>query len=243
MRLCADVADLNVPNVGQLECRPLRSPQSTCYVPPEVWHDRVGYVVVQIDESLREAAILGFTPTVTAEELPLEQLQPPETILEYLGQSSLLENIPEQLVNLSQWFGNVFEQGWQTLDAVLNPPTLTPGFAFRSRIPGSSNIQRAKRIDLGVQAGGHSLALVVTIELEDDRQTGIRLEMYPTGDRDYLPPQLHLTVLDQSGAVFLESISRNNDNYIQLVFSGIKGERFQVRITLEDSSVAEEFVI
>jgi hypothetical protein len=243
MRLCADVADLNVPNVGQLECRPLRSPQSTCYVPPEVWHDRVGYVVVQIDESLREAAILGFTPTVTAEELPLEQLQPPETILEYLGQSSLLENIPEQLVNLSQWFGNVFEQGWQTVDAVLNPSRLTPGYAFRTRIPRSSSVQRARRIDLGIQADGHPVALIVTIEPEDDQQTGIRLEIHPAGDRPYLPPQLRLIVLEQSGTVFLEAISRDNDNYIQLAFSGTKGERFQVQITLENSSVNEEFVI
>jgi hypothetical protein len=58
--LGADVADLEVTGVGRLECRPVRMHQQTCHIPPEVLSDRIGYVVVQIDESSLEATVLGF---------------------------------------------------------------------------------------------------------------------------------------------------------------------------------------
>src|SRR5919202_532289 len=74
-RLCADVADLEITGVGRLECRPLKLHEQTCYIPPEVWSDRIGYVIVQIDESSFEATVLGFTQTASTEELSINQLR------------------------------------------------------------------------------------------------------------------------------------------------------------------------
>lgn len=84
LRLCSDVADLLVVGVGRLECRPIMPKQTVCVVPPEVWEDRIGYVVVEIDTLHRKANLLGFASRVTSDELPLNQLQPPRKLISYL---------------------------------------------------------------------------------------------------------------------------------------------------------------
>lgn len=74
-RLCGDVADLVITGLGRIECRPVRSLELSCPIPPEVWHNRIGYVVVLLDASFREATLLGFVPTFDPED-PLEELPP-----------------------------------------------------------------------------------------------------------------------------------------------------------------------
>lgn len=80
-----DVADLDVKNLGKLECRLVLPEADILQIPPEVWKDRIGYVVVQLERSLREATLLGFTRTAAA-EVPLHQLQSLDDLLVYLHQ-------------------------------------------------------------------------------------------------------------------------------------------------------------
>ena len=47
----------------------------TAHIPVEVWTDRIGFVMIQIDEDQKIAELLGFTPIVETEEFPLSQLQ------------------------------------------------------------------------------------------------------------------------------------------------------------------------
>lgn len=54
---------------------------------------------------------------------------------------------------------------------------------------------------------------------------------------------MQLTVLDKSGAVFLEAQARSADNYIQLKFRGEPKEEFTVQVALHDACVKEHFVI
>src|SRR5919202_2466220 len=240
LRLCADVADLEVTGVGRLECRPHTTSHSTCYIPPEVWSDRIGYVVVTIDELSLEATVWGFTQTIAREELPISQLQPIKDLIDRLHplQSALPHH--KTKVNLSQWLVNTFEQGWETLETLLNP--VEPELAFRFRSPIDS-ISRAKRIDLGMQLAGNPVALVMELQPESQHKTNILLQVHPIGDRTYLPPHLHLTVLDETGLIFLEAQARNADNYIQLQFSGMPGEQFSVKVALDDASLVEDFVL
>ncbi|MDZ8050331.1 MAG: DUF1822 family protein [Aulosira sp. ZfuVER01] len=249
MRLFADVADLEMPAVGRLECRPVSMIEHTCSVPPETWEERVGYVVVQIDESLQEAKLLGFVPSVAKEELPLSQLQPPEALIEHLGQ--LRQSPASTLVNLSQWFTGIFESSWQTIEALWN--SQEPGLAYAFRSPEifeqqTSNqsdavTRRAKLLDLGIQIADQPLMLIVEISPQADQKTSIRIQLHPTGNQIYLPPGAQLTVLDDSGAVFLEAQARSADNYIQLQLRGETGEAFSVRVALNDISITEQFVI
>ncbi len=249
MRICADIADLEVPTIGRLECRPVRLHDHVCAVPPETWEERVGYLAVQIDESLQEAKLLGFVPSVAMEELPLSQLLSPEAFIDHLEQ---LKRSPiSTQVNLSQWFLGIFESGWQTIDALWNSPELRPVYGFRSPetfVQEASNTQetrtkRGKLIDLGIQIANKPVILIVEINPEANRKTGVRLQLHPTGSQVYLPQGLQLTVLDQSGAVFLEAQARSADNYIQLQFRGDSSERFRVKVALDDTSITEQFVI
>ncbi|MEO0133079.1 MAG: DUF1822 family protein [candidate division WOR-3 bacterium] len=67
--------------LGVLECRPIRENQQICRIPQEVWGARIGYVVVQIEDSVKAAKILVFINSIEAEYIPLNQLQPVETLL------------------------------------------------------------------------------------------------------------------------------------------------------------------
>ena len=257
VRLCADTADLEVTGVGRLECRPIRANEQTCYIPPEVWEDRIGYVVVQLNEPFREATVLGFTQTAAMEHLPINELQPLEYLLDHLSQ--LMQPVAQPksvtssktLVNLSQWVQEVFETGWQTVEALFGPGQASLAFSFRrterSRETDANSLEasvkRAKLIDLGMLLAGHSVALIVELRSESNQKTGIRLQVHPTGSQIYLPPQLQLIVLDEFGEIFLEAQARSADNYIQLQFSGKPGERFSVKVALGDISIMENFML
>ncbi|MDJ0737200.1 MAG: DUF1822 family protein [Nostocaceae cyanobacterium] len=249
VRLCADVADLVIPGVGKLECRPLKPSEQMCYIPPETWEERVGYIFVQVDESLQEATLLGFVPSTTTEELPLTELQSLEDLIEHLAQpqQSIESPISNALVNLSEWVAGVFDAGWQTLEFYWNQPELKPVYAFRNAatVANQQNapIRGAKLIDLGIQIAQQPVILIMEITPQEDRQISIRLQLQPTGNQIYLPPRIKLAVLDESGAVFLQAEARSADNYIQLQFRGEPDERFGVRVALDDAIMTQEFVI
>lgn len=259
VRLCADVADLEVVGVGRLECRSLRSHQQTCHIPPEVWSDRIGYVVIQIDESSLEATILGFAQTAITQELSVSQLRPIDDLIDRLnlhrqpiapvaGATTVVEE--NRRVNLSQWFANVFETGWQTVETLFNPAELD--LAFRSRSADSAVLaeseqgdigtRRGKLIDIGIQLADRPVALIVELTPGDGKRN-ILLQVHPVGKHMYLPPLLQLTVLDESGLIFLEAQARSADNYIQLQLSGLPGEQFSVKVALGDASIVEDFVV
>jgi hypothetical protein len=249
IRMCADVADLELPGIGSLECRPIRLHEQFCYIPPETWEERIGYVVVQVDESQLEAKVLGFVRSVASEELPLSQLQPLEALIEHLSPAP--QSLIPEAVNLSQWFVGIFDAGWQTLESLWNQPEFAPAFAFRSRdvmekIPANQQepfVRRGKLIDLGIQIASQFVMLIVEISPQIDQQVSVRLQLHPTGSQNYLPPDVKLTVLDQSGAVFLEAQARSADNYIQLQFRGEPTEQFSVQVALNEAQVTERFVI
>jgi hypothetical protein len=252
MRLCADVADLELPGIGRLECRPVGLDQNIGYVPPETWEERVGYVFVQVDESLQEAKLLGFVSSVATEEIPLTELQPLEALIEHLAPAFILP-VPE-LVNLRQWFTGIFEAGWQTIESLWNQPEIAPAFAFRSNnlVEDEENqthnqqetvVRRGKLIDLGIQIANQFVMLVVEISPQADQQTSILVQLYPANNQNYLTPGVQLTVLDKSEAVFLEAQARSADNYIQLKFRGEPKEEFTVQVALHDACVKEHFVI
>lgn len=258
VRLCADVADLEVTGIDgidRLECRPLGMNEQTCYIPPEVWEDRIGMVIVQIDDSLQEASILGFAPMTAVEEFPISQLRPPEALIDHLNHSR------RTVVNLDQWLNNVFDTTWQAVEDLLNPADLNLAFGFRSADPPETafrsintaeisevkqpkaNVRRAKLIDLGMQLAGHPLALVVELRPESLERTNILLQLHPTGSQIYLPTALELVILDASGETFLAAEARRSDNYLQLELSGEPGEQFSVKVALNDASITEKFVI
>ncbi|GBE91188.1 DUF1822 family protein [Nostoc cycadae] len=249
MQLCSNVADLEITSIGRLECRPIKLDEQTCLMPPETWEDRVGYVVVQVDESLQEANLLGFIQSVNSEFLPLHQLQPLEKLIDRIAH---LKTSPVQtLVNLSQWLVGQVDAAWQTVESLRELLESKPNYAFRGSVTTEESsthqppvpTKRAKLIDLGIQIANQPLMLIVEISPEPEMKTSIRLQLHPTGNQVYLPEGVKLTVLDESGEIFLEAQARSADNYIQLQFRGEIQEKFIVAISLDDMSIREHFII
>ena len=268
MQIMADVADLKVPGLGTLSCRSLMPQETTCYVPPEEWHDRAGYIAVMIDEAANQAILCGFTPTVTQETVPLEQFSPMETLIDQVHRlqaadvASVAPGTVEKVVDqakstatqLSQWVEGMVTASWQATEAIVNPARMNVAFRTTELASRSdaTDISRAKLIDLGLQLGQSlQVALVVHLtQIESDpdavsaaERTAIVLQVRPVGDSPYLCEGLVLKVLDDQSNSFMQATSRAIDNYIQLRLSGQSGETFGVQVIAEGSSFTEWFVI
>ncbi|MBD2774986.1 DUF1822 family protein [Iningainema tapete] len=237
-----DVADLEVKNIGTIECRPVLPDAEYLEIPTEVSADRIGYVAVQLSESLKSATILGFTKA--AAKISLSYLQSVDDLLDYLTQK-------EQAVKVSlhQWIKGVITEGWQTIDELLNPQQIE-WMGCRS-----FSITRGKKIDLGLELNGESVALIVTLAPENQSaiknqdevniliQVSLPKEEYIPGKNVYIPEKLKVAVIDDKGDEVLYTTSRQNDNWIEVEFSAQFGEKFSVDVILGESKVTQQFVV
>lgn len=236
-----DVADIEIPNIGKLECRAVLPEANVVSFPPEVWSDRIGYVAVQLDSLLVEATLLGFTKMVPQSgELPLSQLRSLDDLLEHLHQIRIQSN--SLRVNLSQWFEHLFTDSWQSVEALL---ARQENLAFSLRNAsglGEASVKRAKLIDLGLQLANQSVALLVALAPDIDPKVVILVQLHPTGGETYLPPDIKLILL--SDGVIQEVQSRHQDHYIQLKrFRANPGECFNIQIAFGNVIVTEPFAI
>jgi len=245
-----DIADLELKNLGKLECRPMLEGTKIVYVPPEVASNRLGYLVVQISQSLREATLLGFVKNITTNSLSINQLHPLENLLEYLEKISQVNiselappsNVPSKtLVKLEQWYENNFEVGWDSIKALLG--TQPDNLALSLRSTQEAHIWRGKLIDLGIQHQSQSVILAVALTSKNEQERDILVEVHPKKGHTYLPSHLQLMLLDDLGEAVMEATARSANSYIQLQFSASPREYFSVKVTLGDVSVIENFVI
>ena len=242
-----DVADLVLPGSGKLECRPILPGQTTFSVPP-MTEDRIGYVAVQFSECLNEVQLLGFIPAIniseSSEQLQIAHLQSLDTLLDYIPEEIPLPIANNLSVNLSRWFENSFEAGWQTIETLFSPQATNLAFGVRSTHQLSdpaTEVSRGKLI-VGRQLTGQPLALIVTLRPETNGEVSIRLQVHPANEH-YLPPNLQLIVIDESEATCLEATASSADNWLQLEFSGQLREQLSVKVALGDASITENFVI
>lgn len=244
MQTLMDVADLDITGLGKLECRPVLPESQIVHIPPEVWLERIGYVAVQFDSSLRQATLLGFAEIVTIEELPVTQLRSLTDLLEHLNQIRQLRQM-KMRVNLSQWLDHLFADGWQSLEALLATNGQNLALNFRNDSHLSDNgVRGAKLIDLELQLGNQSVVLLVGIAKAIEEKMGILVQVHPISVESYLPAQLRLSLLSEAGSVLQEVRSRTQDCYIQMKRFWVEsGEKFSIQVALDEAKVTENFVI
>jgi len=254
-----DVADLLIKNLGKLECRPVLENAQFVYVPPEVQSNRIGYVVVEISESFQSAKLLGFVKEISIYNLPINQLQPLENLLDYLESLELqttkyknqnlvssnqnFDSSSQSVVNLKRWFENICDSGWSTIQSIF---LTEPVWQFRSAEDGlKSSVERAKLIDFGIKANRASVGIVVKVSHDENNldEMKIIVELHPTNGQEYLPPSLHVMILDEEETAVMEAKSKNDNKKISLEFDAGVGDNFSVKIGLGDVSVIENFVI
>lgn len=232
MQMLMDVADLVVRHHGKLECRPVLPGVKSIGIPAEVQSDRLGYVAVQLDESLRSATLLGFVDQVTRSALPLDQLRSLAELPKHLNQAR-----SSPLVNLSQWLQGVVAAGWQAVETLAGTESAELAFGFRSA--PEVDVRRCKLIELGALV--QSVVMIVTVQASE-QEIDICVEVQPSKSH-YLPTNVQLLVLDEDGEVVMDAHARHDNKQMQLEFSGEPGDRFSVKVVLGDVSVTENFVV
>lgn len=137
-------------------------------------------------------------------------------------------------IHLSQWlqnnFGEAIKAGWQTVEEILG----TGQLAFRQ-----VQVKRAKSIHLGEQ----TVVLVVELRTTEEQVIDIFLCVYPIDNKTDLPENLRLSLLSESGKLLEEIQAGNHKNYLEQPLDGVSGERFSVKLALDESSVTEDFII
>ena len=234
LRILMDVADLVVKHSGRLECRPVLSGEDVCQFPLEVWSDRIGYVVVEIDEAAKEAKLRGFVKEVETEELPLSKLPDLEDLVDFLHLAKTKEKL-EPLLN----------QHWDATEKIL----VSSG---RKRVDRKSvrsseiKVSKAKSIKLKER----ELALIIEMEQESDEKFKIIFEVRPLGEIKSLPPGLELALLSPSDKLLTSKQAKPGDNLLEIKASmqlekleslRQRGKLYTVEVKLKGESNRENF--
>ena len=236
-----DVADLDVVGVGKIECRPVLPDSQTCHIPSDAWENRIGYVAVQLNQSLKAATLLGFTRTAAA-EIPVADLSQLDDFLGYLSEIKQTQTVNSEsdrpeFVNLKQWFEGIIEETWLTVEQLLNPQKVEMMRSFRNAVP----IVRGQKIDLGMELAGDSLALIFEIPAQSDSEVEFKVQVHPMGNSLYLPEGLKLMVQDESGeTVLIAAEARKSDNFLQLIIRVELGDCFCVNVALGEAIVTKD---
>jgi hypothetical protein len=84
----ANVADLVIPGIGSLECRPVLPGETTIFLPEEVIENRIGYVGVQFSDRLDSVQLLGFAPILDSsnplQKIAVAELMPIDNLIEQI---------------------------------------------------------------------------------------------------------------------------------------------------------------
>ncbi len=255
LRALFDVADLVLPGLGKLECRPILPEENDCLLPIEVTDDRIGYVGVKMAENLQEVYLVGFIPEIDSleppERLAIPDFQPIEALAEKIrflqsATSSASTTGQEQTVDLRRWFENIFEAGWQPVEALLGRRSGDFASAMRSAPSEISapTIKRAYLIEFSSGVIAEEVILVVVLgPPQKGPEIKVTVEVHAIGIENCLPSQLHIALLDQEQIPVMTPEVRSNDNNIKFDFTALPGERFSVMLALEDVSAIKFFMI
>lgn len=234
MRSMMDVADVAIARHGHIECRPVPVGESVMVVPPEAWGDRIAYLAVQLEDDLSTATLLGFVKQVTTPEVPLDTLQPLDTLTEYLA--------AYEQVDLSQWWRGVFQTAWIAVEEVLQPSQfeLSPALRGRHGPQRTAQVERGCPIKLGKE--GPQISLVLSLKTSAEHAYGVAVEFWPAVGQ-YLPAALRLAILDDEEEMVLEAQTRDDNQKIAMEFEGETGDRFSILMRWQEFSTTYSFLL
>jgi hypothetical protein len=138
LRLVSDVADLDVKNVGRLECRVIAPGATTIDIPLEVSEDRFAYMVLELCEQPLGGKLLGlFVPGAEpVYSISLSDLKDMDESIEYLydlqsalsvdsvtsiasTESTLAAAAKKGFIEVSKWFNGELDSLSESLNAVM----------------------------------------------------------------------------------------------------------------------------
>lgn len=245
IRTFFDIADLMLPSVGKIECRPVLPGDDAVVLPGEVTQERIGYVAVQLSKQLDFVEILGFVPAKPiigqSEIIEINKFKSIDLLIDII-------NRRKNLNNLCQWLEGMFDGDWQSPELVLagNFRSLKSGNEFRGAATVTrqdkdyitNSISRAKIVDVGSQ-----IILLIELTPTNTAVFDIRLRVYPAENTAHLPKNLQLTIFDELGNACMETQSETADDWMQLEFDCQHEEKFNVELKLGERAITEEFIV
>ncbi len=253
-----------MPGKGRIECRPIRKGEEFCYFPLEVWKDRIGYLIIEFNETYSEGRILGFVPEVFNTIIAINHLQPLDSLLTVIHS--------QKVVKLSEWLNHIFTPAWQSLEEVFCSQGNRPILGFRSinnpdalinllqttqderirwetverlrKIDQSNPVCGVERaIDLSTQFEGNAIALTVSILPKLDSKMAILVKVYTLNNHLSLPTGLQLIGLDEDGNTLKDIVVKPQDSHIQFFFTADIGDKFSLNVKLNHRSITEYFIV
>lgn len=236
LRAMFDVADITLPNIGKIECLWLLPKESHASIPVEAREERLGYLIVQLEENLQQIELLGFISGTSVnydtEEIGIDRLQPLESLFNTLARS------PQ--VDLRQWLSNIFTDEWQPVETIL-AGRMTRSLATAN--PNTTTVTRGKTIQWQINSLNREIILVLQVKQETSSATALCLQLYPGSTNNNLPPGLSVSILDNRDRVCLSAITKDTDDWMQLEFDCQQEEKFQVQMELAGVSIVERFIV
>jgi hypothetical protein len=240
----ADIADLLLPGIGQLECRPVEWDATVVEISPEVWGNRIAYVIIALNSAYTEAKLLGFLPATATGKVSLSQLQPLEDLPDIL-----VSPTAEAITQLSQWLQHQFEEGWQAIDAFIKDTqvaySVRTKYAYRTvpKSPEESehSIERIKLLGAEIEQASKPIVMLMTITPTSASSLDIAIEISPTHVTQS-PQNIKVMIVDETGEVVMEAQAKSTEE-IKLEFSGEKGDKFSVQLVCDDIYLTENFMI
>ncbi|MEL6495823.1 MAG: DUF1822 family protein [Cyanobacteria bacterium J06623_7] len=235
-RLLYDLADLILPDLGKLECRYLLPNDTEVKIPLAAREDRIGYVVVGLEENLQQINLVGFiSPQLVnfaTEAIAMTQLQPIANLFSAIAQI-------QNRVNLHQWFTDFFTPDWQPVDLIL------AGRITRSLATTNSptTITRGKTIQWQLNSLNTEIILVLQISQQSSQAIDLSLQLYPGSNSDYLPTGLSVAIIDEINNPCMSARAKDTDDWMQLEFTCQPGEQFQIVLELAGVSIVEYFSV
>ena len=148
-----------------------------------------------------------------------------------------------QQVNLQQWFQNIFEAGWRSLEELIEPQGMNLAYSFRSNESQEEVAKGIKLLDLNPESD-NEVALIVKISPKTDRKITVRIQLQSMEEGSDLPANIKLSLLSASNKTIQAVQARNQDQLIQLKELTCKeGISIIVQVTLGDLTRTESFKV
>lgn len=252
-----DVADLFIPGIGKLECRPVLPGETAFALPLEVTEDRIGYIGVQFSEQLDYVQLLGFAKAmataISPQQLFISELQPLEKLPDYLAwREEEFPNPPHEseLVDVGDWIRN--KSSWNLANVWIPlsvPPSGSSTKAVFRRFSTEefetivTNARQFNQIEIpseavaacrDIEVDQSRIRLYVTSWLEPDAEVRewTLLLILSTTPEVYPTQEIKLQVSDQT-KIFVEEELKLSSNQppkiVQLV--GELHEKFRLTVT------------
>ncbi len=263
MQTLLDSAELNLPEYGLIDCRPITESDQFLNIPSRTDESPILHLAVFICQDFSTAQFLGFTPQVSKERIALDELQSISDLTTFLEshKSSVVSLQPNQNSDkpeLSGWLTASSKRGWSELTSQIIQqfnlnllPNSQPSPAFRNSATLTNTDQSNKFLEGGSkiklwelqqQDIHHRIAIIINVLQTKEDEIDISIQLFPT-DNFYLPEGIIIKILDNDDTNIIQMQTTANNDKIEFLLSGQPGEVFSIQGIYEDQVQTENFVI